>query len=218
MVKIYIADVSKLNDEKTFANLFNTVSKARQEKVNKLRFQKDKNLSLGAGVLLNLALKDMGCKFSDNDIVLSQNGKPYIKNCEVKFNLSHSGTKVMCAVSGNDIGCDVEKVKDIDDKIAKRFFHNEEYDYILSQKSEEKQKDAFFRLWTLKESFLKITGLGMKLPLSDFCIIINDTEINIRQNLDNNDYRFFELDLKDEYKYSVCFLGDNEVETKIVEI
>ncbi|MBQ0097669.1 MAG: 4'-phosphopantetheinyl transferase superfamily protein [Oscillospiraceae bacterium] len=218
MVKIYIADVSKLNDEKTFSDLLSTVSKARQEKVNKLRFQKDKSLSLGAGVLLNLALKDMGCKFSDNDIVFSQNGKPYIENCKVKFNLSHSGTKVMCAVSEDDIGCDVEKVKDIDDKIAKRFFHNEEYDYILSQKSEEKQKDAFFRLWTLKESFLKITGLGMKLPLSDFSIIINDKDISIRQNLDKNDYRFFEIDLSDEYKYSVCFIGNNEVETKIVEL
>lgn len=218
MVKIYIADVSKLNDEKTFSDLLSTVSKARQEKVNKLRFQKDKNLSLGAGVLLNLALKDMGCKFSDNDIVLSQNGKPYIENCKVKFNLSHSGTKVMCAVSKDDIGCDVEKVKDIDDKIAKRFFHNEEYDYILSQKGEEKQKDAFFRLWTLKESFLKITGLGMELPLCDFCIIINDKDISIRQNLDKNDYRFFEIDLSDEYKYSVCFIGNNEVETKIVEL
>ncbi len=218
MVKIYIADVSKLNDEKIFSNLLPTVSKARQEKVSKLRFQKDKILSLGAGVLLNLALKDIGCNFSDKDILLSQNGKPYIENCKVKFNLSHSGTKVMCAVSENEIGCDVEKVKDIDDKIAKRFFHNEEYDYILSQRGKEKQKDAFFRLWTLKESFLKITGLGMKLPLSDFSVIINDKEISVRQNLDNNDYRFFEINLSDEYKYSVCFIGNNEIKTKTVEL
>ena len=39
---------------------------------------------------------------------------------------------------------------------------------------EHKRCEEFYRLWTLKESFMKVTGLGMKLPLDSFCFQLGE--------------------------------------------
>lgn len=218
MVKIYISDTTKLSDEKTFQKYLSQMPKSRQQKIEKLRFSADKELSLLAGILLNYALSDNGIVLKDDDIIKGENGKPHLKNSELFFNLSHSGKIAMCAVSDKDIGCDVERIKDIDLKIAKRFFSDEEYAYILSLSDYEKQKDSFFRLWTLKESFMKITGHGLKLPLDEFSIDISKETVTVYQKLNINDYRFRELNLDNAYKFSVCYLGDSDIKTEKVNI
>ena len=42
------------------------------------------------------------------DICYSDNGKPYIKNSNIKFNYSHSKNYITCCVSYVDMGIDVE--------------------------------------------------------------------------------------------------------------
>ena len=67
------------------------------------------------------------------------------------------------------------------------------------------ERDALFtRFWALKESFLKATGLGLTLPLGAFAVDLDGDRITIRQDVDKNEYRFFELDPADEYQYAVC--------------
>ena len=114
-----------------------------------------------------------------NGAVMENHGRIYIK-----FNISHSGTKVMCAVSDHDIGCDVEQIVDIDMEIAKRFFFAEEYEALMKCTCRESRNDLFFRYWTLKESFMKATGLGFELALDSFCIMLDSADISVRQNVD----------------------------------
>ncbi len=215
-VKVYVADTKPLENTELFNSLYSLVSVQRQEKINRIAFNKDKRLSLGAELLLKKALSDIG--ISDYEFSYGENGKPFIKCKEnIFFNLSHSGERVMCAVSSKEVGCDVEKVKSVNLKIAKRFFFAEEYEAIRAQKTPEEQKDMFFRLWTLKESFMKVTGLGMQLPLDSFCVALNDNGVSLTQSFSNENYYLKEYFLEKDYKYSVCSLISNVEEPVLID-
>ena len=202
-IKIYTADVGPLTDEKLFRALYDRVSAGRREKTDRMRFEKDKRLSLGAGALLETALAAEGV--DDFTMAEGQNRKPFLAGRpEIKFNLSHSGTKVLCALSGCDIGCDVEAIKEIDMGIARRFFSAGEYETLLRCPAGESRNTLFFRIWTCKESFMKATGLGFALPLGDFCVTLEGDTPCVRQRVDGRTYYFREFDRGDGYRYAVC--------------
>ena len=206
MISTYVANVEELNNSALFERLYASVPEHRRQRVDRMRFDKDKRLSLGVWGLLQKGLKDWG--ICDKELTLSygENGKPFLKDYPaVFFNLSHSGERVMCAIADCEVGCDVERIRDTDFKIAKRFFHEEEYGQILRQSSVQKKQEMFYRYWTLKESFLKVTGQGMSFPLDSFCIDIRENGISVKQhNGIDGDYFFREYDLKDGYCYACC--------------
>ena len=76
----------------------------------------------------------------------------------------------MLAVSdGAPVGVDIEKQRAVDYlRLAERFFHPGETAYLLQAGD---PCEAFFTLWTLKESYLKATGDGFSAPLSYACIL-----------------------------------------------
>lgn len=170
-----------------------------------MKHESGKALSLGVGVLLHKALTEMGVEEPD-EVSMNEFEKPFYKEYpEIHFSLSHSGVMAMCAISDRPVGCDVEKIRERDLDIAKRFFTSEEYDLIKSQKTDELQTKMFFRIWTLKESFVKCIGTGLSTPLNEFSIIPDwHGKITLNQTISNSEYNFVELNLDDGYKYSVC--------------
>ena len=202
MLKTYIACTDELVNSMLFSSLYARMTQYRKDKINRMVFLKDKRLSLGAGALLDYALILEGV--SDREIIYVQNQKPCIKNSNIRFNLSHSGNMVFCAVSDKDVGCDVEQITDIDMQIAARFFFHEEYAAISACPDSTSRNDLFFRYWTLKESFMKVTGLGFKLNLDDFCIDLRSDGIDVKQSVDSRNYYFKEYTADTGYKFSVC--------------
>ena len=81
---------------------------------------------------------------------------------------------MICSVSENPVGCDIEKIRSIKSGFEKRFFTQNEVSYLDKFTDEAKLKQ-FFRLWTMKESYMKFTGDGMKLALNRFEFIIEDS-------------------------------------------
>lgn len=107
--RVYIASTASLDDETTFAALYKTVPKYRQAKIDHYSDWKEKKLSLGVGLLLTRALKNAGINESKLELCHDENGKPYFKNHEeIHFSLSHSEERVMCIISDEPAGCDVE--------------------------------------------------------------------------------------------------------------
>lgn len=177
----------------------------RRRRIDSMKHESGKALSLGVGVLLHKALTEMGVEEPD-EVSMNEFEKPFYKEYpEIHFSLSHSGVMAMCAISDRPVGCDVEKIRERDLDIAKRFFTSEEYDLIKSQKTDELQTKMFFRIWTLKESFVKCIGTGLSTPLNEFSIIPDwHGKITLNQTISNSEYNFVELNLDDGYKYSVC--------------
>ena len=213
----YYSDVGPLKDSILYAKAYGKVSPGRREKTDLFVFDKDRRLSLGVELLLMVALEDIGENTEDLDIIYGSNGKPFLRGSDICFNLSHSGEHVMCSVYEQDTGCDVEMIAPIDLNIARNYFHGSEYDRICRCEGEEMFK-TFYRLWTLKESFMKATGMGFRLGLGEFRITLGE-DITVEQNVDSRDYRFKEYTMDDGYCYSVCSVnGKFEPQMRKVEL
>lgn len=213
-VKIYYANVSCLKDEELFARLYSAVTRERREKVDRLRFDKDKRLSLGAGALLCLALSERGLP-SEAELSYGENGKPYVADQDIfYFSLSHSSELAMCAVSDVEIGCDVERIGKYDGRIAGRFFSKAENDYIESFPDMAGRDAAFFRVWTRKESFLKATGLGFSVSSSSFTAISKKSE-KLRQSVSVGAWCVY--DAACDLRYSASFCTNGKVRADDVE-
>ena len=75
------------------------------------------------------------------------------------------------AVRDADIGIDIEltrAMKDRDDLVARYFSDSEKKAYFVLPPARREQ--AFFRLWTRKEAFVKGIGLGFSRPLESFTV------------------------------------------------
>lgn len=208
MNKIYYIDIKKLQASFTYEELYNMVSLYRKNKVNRLKLDKDKWLSLGVEYLLINGLKELNIDYSMIEIEHIENNKPVFKNCpdELYFNLSHSGEMAMCIISDYEVGCDIQEKLEKENylEIAKKFFHPKEFEIIQNAKNEEKL-DYFYRIWVLKESYIKNTGRGLGTPLNQFRISLdNNHKLYINEIL-NNDYYFEEKETGDpNYKSAFC--------------
>ena len=159
MVYTWIADISHLREEETYRKYYEEAPDFRREKADLLRFPQDRAQSVGVWALLERMRKQCGA------------GPDQV------FNLSHSGDYVLCSISterGAKVGCDIETVKEARLRVARRFFLPSETAWIEGQPSERERKEAFYRLWVLKESFMKATRRGMALPMDSFRIRLGD--------------------------------------------
>lgn len=110
-----------------------------------------------------------------------EKGKPKLcyeqrMNSGIDFNISHSGDQLVVAVmkataeeSGIELGVDIEQSRS-DIQIASIIPHY----FSLQEQTElqalpmDLQRQRFFDLWVLKESYIKAKGLGLALPLKSF--------------------------------------------------
>lgn len=167
MIKVFFADVSELN--LADGKLLNSIAPQRRDMINQISNPKQKALSAGASLILTSALAEFGINASMENIAYNQHGKPYLKDHpDVHFSLSHSVNIAMCAVSDTTVGCDVQYVKNITARVAKRFFTPNEQSKIANATD---AQDEFTRIWVLKESYVKYLGLGISAcPLTSFDI------------------------------------------------
>lgn len=202
---VYLVNTDKLKNENLFSKYYSEMSVYRKEKINKMKTQKDKNLSLGAGILINAYLKTLGLKEKDMLYEEKYNGKPFFKNRpEIYFNVSHSAECAVCSFSDEETGCDIEKYDKVNTEIARRFFARSESDYIFSAKTEEEQLQKFFRIWTLKESYLKFSGKGLPGGLDSFEIAFDNSFVNGISLKEKG--KFKNIYFK-EYKYSDFYIS-----------
>ncbi|WP_432628314.1 4'-phosphopantetheinyl transferase family protein [Brotaphodocola sp.] len=149
------------------------LSKQRIEKADRFRRPEDEERCLAAGILLDHALMRFGRREKTEKMGISEHGKPMLLSCpELFFNLSHSGDFVMSVISDRPCGCDVEEVRQAAAGVSRRFFCEEECREIFSC-PEGKERDRMFTcFWTMKESYVKMTGTGLTIPLDSFRILL----------------------------------------------
>lgn len=171
-MKIYAVKME--NSELDESVILELLDKQRREKINKIRPNQDRLRSIYAGLLLRYAFLKNGYnqKDWDNvDIIKGEFGKPYINNYKsFNYSLSHSGKYIVCAVANTEVGVDIQEIKDCKIQVAKRFFAHEEYERLLKEADIEKQRLMFYKLWTCKESYAKLTGRGIGGGISEYIV------------------------------------------------
>lgn len=202
MVRAWIAEVTPLSDKACYEYYYGLLPRFRQEKADALKQENAKWQSVAAWTLWEKIRAEYD--LSESSV----------------FNLSHSGSWVMCAAEDGGkkvkLGCDIERIGAVREGVARRFFCKEEYDQIFEQCSKEEQRETFYRLWVLKESFLKATREGMALPMDSFCVHLSDPPQLIRQPARYAErYYYREYAVAGmPYKMAVCST-DEEIEGEI---
>lgn len=204
MFDIYGVKIDEYIDKYIFDKLVLMLSKQKQNRIRKFIQYEDALRALVSDLLIrSIIIEKLNIK--NNDIIFQFNkyGKPFLKNYDFfKFNISHSGKWVTCAISQSSIGIDIEQIKPIDFEIAKKFFSHTEY-IDISEKTEQEKSNYFYALWTLKESYVKAVGKGLAIPLNSFTIKIGN-KITIQSRDNTRKYNFAFLDIDNKYKMAVC--------------
>jgi 4'-phosphopantetheinyl transferase len=144
---------------------------SERERASRFRFGEDRvRWAAGRGALRELAARYLGASPGDLRFERSPAGKPELPDAPLRFSLSRSKDAVLIAfASSGEIGADVERVRAGYDgaDVAGKFFAPAEV-ASLAALPEGIRSEAFFRIWTAKEAYLKGRGEGLGFPLDAF--------------------------------------------------
>jgi len=162
---LYIFDEVDKMDDITPEGMISLLSEERYEKVKRFRSPLARNASVAAYLLLRLALREIYCINKAVDFEYTEKGKPLLKDYpQIYFSISHSKHIAACAVSGFEVGIDVQYIAPVSDAVAKRVLTRKEF---AGYKSAPAKDEYFCEIWTIKESFLKKTGQGIATNIKD---------------------------------------------------
>ncbi len=147
-----------------------------QELARSKRFVHDRltaSYEVSHGVLRVLLSRYLGGKPTDVEFSSNAAGKPRValRASNWKFNMSHSGELAAYAFTTQaEVGIDIERVRALPDleAIAGRFFCKAETAELVSIADDLERREAFYRCWTRKESYIKAIGRGLAEPLDAF--------------------------------------------------
>lgn len=130
---------------------------------NKLKTDRRQQYLTGRILLAELLFQTYGIHQLP-EIITGPNGRPSFSEPGLPdFNISHSDDYIMVALAQNcQVGLDLEFMRArkrlID--LAQYSFSETEYEWFI-QLPQEQQQDAFWQLWTIRESILKLSGKGV---------------------------------------------------------
>lgn len=102
-----------------------------------------------------------GLSVSEIQYLNNQHGKPYIAGNPIYFNVSHCGSVIAAAFCTEEIGVDIEFVREYSEAVVRRYFTDDEKAYMNGMVDIEQCRERFFEIWTAKEAFLKLYGVGI---------------------------------------------------------
>lgn len=173
----------------------------RKEKILRLKKAEDRCLTLAAGLLARRAFLSMKVPLSG--LSIERSGKPVITDEKHFFNLSHSGMYAVCAYGLSPSGVDIQKETSDRFHIAERCFTEGEQALIREQGPE-----MFTRIWARKESYLKFTGQGIRVPLNSFEVLPGEQTLPV----------FFQEFTLDGYRIALCSEEEMAVSLKFLTL
>ncbi len=113
-------------------------------------------------------LEFFGREFEEEFVKIGRHGKPYYDGFRfVQFNISHCKTGAAAVVSNVPVGIDVERMRRVNVRTVVKCCSMKERSYIFEKAACQEEKvlsteemNRFLKLWTLKESYVKMTGEG----------------------------------------------------------
>ena len=221
MIYTYYINTTQFENEALFQEKLSLLSPYRQQKIALLKHEKDKNRSLAAGIALDHALETYGLKERSIEYEFGEWGKPFLKyHPNIHFSLSHSGDYAICSIGDRPMGNDIELIKHGRLKVADRFFAKEELVWMRAKPDEDEITERMFRIWTMKEGFLKATGKGISLPLDAFVVIVDEEtgKIRVKHTFNAKFYHMKEYAEIEGYRVAVCCEESRDVAYSMIPI
>ena len=125
--------------------------------------------------LLDIVLKDNNIK--KYSIFYNKYGKPYLKKINKYFNISNTKNISVCVFSDKEIGVDIEYIR-YNELVMKRMFTLEECEFVNNSKN---KAEIFTLIWTIKESYSKLLGLGLNYNFKKIDTFKIKNKINIKK-------------------------------------
>jgi 4'-phosphopantetheinyl transferase len=211
MVSVFSIYLDKHLTANAYSQLLAKTSEKGRYKYSEFRHKEDAHRSLLAEFLIRY-IAGTYLKISDDELIIGQSyfGKPYFIGFEnFHFNLSHSGDWVVCAISDDQVGIDIEEVIPINLGSMVGALSPAEQSFLNSQKKE-LQLSLFYELFTLKESFVKQTGEGLSRPLHSFNIVFKEKQIMLEDQQKIHKPVFFkQYDISPTCRMAVCAHTDD---------
>jgi len=154
--------------------------------------------------------------------------------CKLHFNLSHTQSLIAVAVSvGRRVGIDIESLARVTRhnpvKLARRWLSADEAGALQQGASKLERAQAFIRLWTMKEAYVKALGCGFsgkpftsfsiteKTPASDSDVHVwGQHEVHIVPSEDGGrQWRFARLRPSPAHTGALCVEGSEDVRLAI---
>lgn len=180
----------------------------------RFHFDRDRRRDLVTRALVRTVLSRYGAREPQEwRFSADVHGRPRIDNplpgLELQFNLSHAAQMIVLAVSERAVGVDVETIgREGDIERLERYFSPAERAALRSLPAPARRR-RFFELWTLKESYLKARGVGLRLPLDAFGFEFageRGLRLSFGPRLADSPrrWRFWQLAPREDYVVSVC--------------
>lgn len=203
-MKIIITFIDVSKSFSLYENQIPYISAERQKKILRFKFDKDKIISLFTELLIKKSInQEFGVSYNDITFSYNEYGKPYLKDKDnYYFSVSHSKNCIVFISDCNPIGIDIEKITTKNPLVARRFFTINEN--ILIDNSNN-PNIAFFDIWTKKESYIKMIGLGLSKPLTSFDVTSTDLQY------------LFKTKHIDDYSLTVCSSNPSDIHLEEVD-
>lgn len=169
-MKWYKYDIKDLSDTE-YEKWYSLMSEDKKRRVDSFKLIDDKKRTVAGEMLARNSIAEW-CAVPPESLNfgIGEHGKPYVKSLAVEFNVSHCDNMVVCAVCDTPVGIDIQRIKPVNLKIAKRICNDKELetlfgytptdkDFIYCENEETLKR--FFCLWTEKEACVKYTGNGL---------------------------------------------------------
>lgn len=148
----------------------------RRIRVQHYRQEIDRKNSIVAYLMLQYALREC-YGITVFKIKLGEYGKPYLPEYpHIHFNISHCKEGCAVAVSDRPIGIDIQEVCSFSWSIAKYACSQSELEHL--EKCTDRES-CFTKMWTIKESYIKMIGRGLSYSLDRIDTTKNCTNIAV---------------------------------------
>ena len=190
---LYVTEINENISEDILEDRMSLLCSNRRQKALAYKNPKDRIRSIAAGLLLQQGLTDKladGGKFASKGMVTAgieikegAKGKPYLAEFPgLFFNISHSGDMVGCVFAEQEIGFDIQQIRPCKQDMLIKKFHPDERMYYENM-DEVSRTFFFFRLWAIKEAYVKYTGEGLSEGFASFRVDMDTQSIfDAKQN------------------------------------
>lgn len=162
--RVFLVNTENVDLDEMLVTYRDLISSERMKKIIRLAHMSDKKLSFCAEIALCFALLSFELPFSPPAYLYDEWGKPYLSDTDGIFiSISHSGSLAACAISKSPVAVDVLET---DYYIADSFRRK----VITPWDDPPTDKRELLRLWTKKESYVKLTGKGLRTSMLSFSV------------------------------------------------